>query len=108
MDSRCRKFGNLWQPVGTGQQNTPTVSGNKLPTLSGDFRFLKQYVSFLHDYFDFRHRPFLVPVCLGQSNGTKLYGPWEDIGFVGKQMIVLAKRYPKNPQGGFPTFQVTV
>ena len=36
------------------------------------------------------------------------YGPWDHFMFSGKKVILLATRYQKNPQSGFPTFQIDV
>ena len=36
------------------------------------------------------------------------YGPWDHFMFSVKHLILLATRYQKNPQGGFPTFQIDV
>ena len=46
---------------------------------------------------------FLDPVLWKCS-----YGPWDHFMFSAKNSILLAKRYQKNPQGGFPTFQIDV
>ena len=63
------------------------------------FVYGKQFFDKIHTFF-YVEAEVLLPKCA--------YGPWDHVMVSTSKLIYLEKRYQQNPQGGFPTFQVTL